>query len=76
MNLTRQQIDSLLLMLSLTRSEELTCEECAQLLAEFAESNLQGHSIPEYLQAVEHHLDLCSQCRDEFEALLEALHSS
>ena len=76
MKLSRQQIDCLLQMLTLTKPTELTCEECAQLLAEFAEQNLPGSSIPESLKHVEDHLELCDHCREEFEALLEALQSS
>lgn len=73
MNLTRKQLDALLEMLALTRAEELTCHECAARLSEFAENHLAGKSISEGLRAIEHHLQLCNQCREEFQSLLEAL---
>lgn len=73
MALNPQQIKELLEMLSLTREQELTCDECAEKLAEFAEYHLQGMSPVEGLEAVEHHLGLCGYCREELQALLEAM---
>jgi predicted anti-sigma-YlaC factor YlaD len=34
---------------------------------------LEGKSIPDSLQAVEHHLGNCGECQEEYEALLTAL---
>ena len=73
MSLTRQQIDALLGMLAQTHDRELTCDECAGKLAEFIENNLPGKCAPEGLEAVEQHLKLCGDCREEFEGLREAL---
>ena len=73
MTLTREQIDALLEMLSLTKENELTCDECAKQVARFAEIHLENQSLPESLEAVQHHLDLCNECREEFEVLLRAL---
>lgn len=73
MVLSREQIDALLHMLSLTRSQEPTCDECAKQLAEFAENHLAGRSVPDGLEAIEHHLELCGPCREEFLVLLKAL---
>ncbi|MGI9456174.1 MAG: Mut7-C RNAse domain-containing protein [Aeoliella sp.] len=73
MSLSQQQIDELLNMLALTRPEESTCDECGEQLAEFAENQLAGRSVPEALQAIEHHLALCSDCCELFESLMAAL---
>lgn len=73
MNLTREQLDSLLGMLARTRPDELTCDDCAMIIAQFAEANLAGKTIPEVQQAIEYHLEMCGECREEFEALLAAL---
>lgn len=73
MALSRQEIDALMKAVSLTRTDELTCDECLKELAEFAEHSLQGKSVPEGLQAVEHHLALCEECQEEYQALLAAL---
>ena len=73
MVLSREQIDTLIKTVSLTRSNELTCDECLKDLAVFAESSLAGKSIPEMLQAIEHHLTVCEECKEEYQALLTAL---
>ena len=76
MELSRQQIDELLKSVSLTRPDELTCNQCLKDLAEFAEHSLAGKSVPEGLHAVEHHLTICAECQEEYEALLIALKQS
>jgi len=73
MALSKEEIDALIKSVSLTRSEEATCDECLKDVAEFAEHALNGKSIPEGLQAVEHHLANCAECQEEYEALLTAL---
>ena len=73
MALSRREIDALINTVSLTRAEELTCDECLKGLAEFAEHSLQGKSVPEGLQAIEHHLAICAECQEEYQALHTAL---
>ncbi len=73
MAFSREQLEALIRMVSLTRSEEVTCDECLKDLAEFAENELVGKSVPEGLRAIEHHLAVCGECREEYEALLAAL---
>lgn len=73
MDLTPDKLPTLMEMLSGTREEELTCDECLTLVSEFAEIRLAGKAIPAALEAVSHHLRYCPECRDEYEALLRAL---
>lgn len=73
MALSRKQIDELIKTVSLTRADELTCDDCLHDLAEFVEQSLAGKSISESLQAVEDHLAICGECQEEYEALLTAL---
>lgn len=75
MALSKKEIDGLMRLIGLTNKEEINCEECLQLVAEFAESQLMGKSVPEGLQIVEHHLSVCSECHEEYEALQQALKS-
>ena len=42
MALSRQQLDELIKSVSLTRPDELACDECLKMLAEFAEHSLGG----------------------------------
>lgn len=73
MGLSRQQIETLLRTISLTRPDEAACDACLLKLAEFAERSLQGKSVPASLEAIERHLAICGECREEYEALLAAL---
>jgi predicted anti-sigma-YlaC factor YlaD len=60
-------------LIGLTKDDEINCEQCLSLVAEFAEQQLAGKSIPEGLKAVEHHLSICAECREEYEALQRVL---
>ena len=73
MSLSKDEIDGLLRLIGLTRDDEIDCERCLALVAEFAERELAGQSIPAGLEAVAHHLSVCVECREEYEALLRAL---
>jgi len=73
MALSRQELDRLIKAISLTRRDELPCGECLKELAEFAETHLEGRSAPEGLEAIEHHLAICAECHEEYQALLTAL---
>ncbi len=73
MSLSKKEIDGLLRLIGLTTDDEIDCERCLALVAEFAERELAGRTIPAGLEAVAHHLSICAECREEFEALLQAL---
>ena len=69
MLLTNEEIERLMKMLGLTRDDELDCDRCLNLVAEFAESKLAGKSFSAGAKLVEHHLSICNECREEFQAL-------
>jgi len=71
--LTTTQVGSLVKMLELTQDHEFTCGECLMHVAEFAESKLAGLPRDERLILVEQHLALCTECREEYQALIEIL---
>ena len=73
MKLTSSQMDGLIKLVGLTREDELDCDACLSQVSEFAEHRLSGKPVPAALEAVEHHLSLCSECREEYEALRLAL---
>lgn len=73
MPLSKNEIDALLRLVGLTQDEEINCEQCLASVAEFAEQQLSGKSIPEGLQSVAQHLSICGECREEYEALQRAL---
>ena len=73
MNISEEQIQALLKMLTLTKDEELNCDECLSSMAEFAENELAGKSVTEGLASIDAHLQLCGECREEYESLKSAL---
>jgi uncharacterized protein with PIN domain len=73
MSLSKKEIDEMVRLVGLTRDDEINCQQCLLLVAEFAEQELAGKSIPESLKVVEHHLSICAECREEYEALQKAL---
>ena len=56
-----------------TRSDELGCDECFEQVDRFAEMVLDGRDAAEALPLVQDHLNRCVDCREEFEALVDAL---
>lgn len=73
MSLSEKEIKGLMRLIGLTKDEEINCEQCLSLVAEFAEQNLAGRSVPEALKAVEQHLSICAECKEEYEYLQLAL---
>jgi hypothetical protein len=56
-----------------TQPEEIGCDTCFQQVDEFAEKVLSGKPVGEAMPLVQDHLKRCKDCREEFEALLDAL---
>ncbi|MGC9350338.1 MAG: hypothetical protein ACP5JG_19505, partial [Anaerolineae bacterium] len=56
-----------------TQPYEIGCDECFAHLDTFAELWLAGKDTAEAMPLVHEHLMRCSNCREEFEALLAAL---
>lgn len=74
-HLTRDQVSTIVQMLGLTRDREFDCGECLQHVSEFAECQLADKPVDDVMESVQHHLALCPECREEFEALLAILKS-
>ena len=56
-----------------THEDELDCGGCFEQVDAFAEMVLAGKNAAEAMPLVQEHLDRCSDCRAEFEVLLDAL---
>ena len=56
-----------------TRPDEIGCEECFAEIDQFVELTLAGKNAAEAMPLVQDHLDRCHNCREEYQALLEAL---
>ena len=73
MSLSKEEINNLMRLVGLTKDDEIDCDRCLALVAEFAERELEGRSISVGSEAVEHHLSVCVECCEEYQALLRAL---
>jgi hypothetical protein len=60
-------------MLEMTQEEEFSCDEVHQLVDQYVELKLRGANVEELMPKVKHHLDMCKDCFEEYEALLAAL---
>ena len=67
------QMADLLNMLAKTEAHELACEDVFKVLAEFAEMNQRGKDVAEMMPLVKKHLELCPDCREEYEILMEVI---
>lgn len=56
-----------------TREVEIGCDECFEQVDSFVEMELSGLDAAQAMPLVQDHLQICGECRDEFEALLAAL---
>ncbi len=59
-----------------TREYEIGCDDCLEQVDRFVEMELSGLNAAEAMPLVQDHLDKCVDCREEFEALLEALYAT
>jgi hypothetical protein len=59
--------------LDMTREDEIGCDECFEQLDRFVEMELAGLDAAAAMPLVQDHVQKCGDCREEFEALLEAL---
>ncbi len=59
-----------------TKEIEYSCDDVYQLLDEFTEAVVQGKDVAQLMPLVQQHLELCPDCRDEFEALLRVLRAT
>jgi hypothetical protein len=69
-------ITHLMRLIEQTQEEEYSCEETFALLDEYAEIALRNDLEAEALMPlVKHHLDMCPECAERYEALLYILES-
>lgn len=59
--------------LSYTRDEELCCGDVYQLIDEYADYVVEDENAAELMPLVAHHINMCSDCKDEYKLLLKTL---
>jgi hypothetical protein len=71
--MTSEKISALFEMLLKTEPGEISYEDVGAALGEFAEMHQRGEDVKHLMPLVYKHLELCQDCREEYEALLAAL---
>jgi hypothetical protein len=56
-----------------TREDEIDCQEVYELIDLYAETTAQGGDAGAMLPLVKHHLEMCGECWEEYQALLQIL---
>ena len=59
-----------------TREVEIGCDECFEQLDRFVEMKLSGLNAAQAMPLVQEHVEICGECREEFEVLLAALRAT
>ncbi|MCP4139801.1 MAG: hypothetical protein GY755_05840 [Chloroflexi bacterium] len=60
-------------MLEMTKEDEHSCSDVYELLDQFVELKMRGADVEKIMPKVKHHLDMCKDCFEEYEALMAAL---
>jgi hypothetical protein len=56
-----------------TQDVEFSCDDVHRVLDQFAEAFIRGEDVGKLMPLVQRRLDMCPDCREEFEALLRVL---
>ena len=70
------EFQKLIGMVEKTQDIELSCDEVYHLLDQYTEVVDRGDNAQKLMPLVEHHIDICPDCREEFEALLRVLQAA
>ncbi|MBI1802657.1 MAG: hypothetical protein HYR71_13610 [Chloroflexi bacterium] len=65
----------LLAMVAHTDEVEYSCEQAHRVLDEYADCVMRGEDVTAMLPLVHKHLEMCPDCREEYEALMRIVRS-
>jgi hypothetical protein len=68
-----KMLEGLLKALDSTRANELDCQQVFEIIDVYAELSARGEDVSEALPMVKHHLEMCKDCMEEYEALMRVL---
>lgn len=73
MVISREVLERLMRLIGNTDQREIDCDECLLKVSELAEQKMRGGPLSDALRAVEQHLAICGECREEYDLLRKAL---
>ena len=62
--------------LQVTHEEECACDEFHDLIDQYAETNIRGEDAERLMPLIKNHLEICHECCEEYEALLDVLQAA
>lgn len=68
-----EKLRNFLIAIENTHEVEYDCEQVYQLLDQYAEMIERGENASGAMPLVQHHLEMCRDCNEEYEALLRVL---
>ena len=71
--LSDEVVNGFLRVLEKIRAEDVSCDEVFAQLDEYVEKEVRGKDVARLMPLLREHLDLCSDCCDEYEALLHVI---
>lgn len=71
--LTDHRLVELLKLLRGTEAGEITCDELLDRVSRYAEAVAWNQPLPSESERIQQHLVICSECREEFDALVKVL---
>lgn len=71
--LSNEAVLKFLRVLESVREEEATCDEVYAKIDEYVEKEVDQKDAAQLMPLVREHLDMCSECCEEYEALLDVL---
>ena len=75
-SLSNEAVRGFLRVLEQVREEELSCIEIHAKLDEYVELEIKKEDAPHIMPLIREHLDLCPECWEEYEALLDVVEKS
>ena len=71
--LNNQKLSTLVELIRLTKPEEMNCDDLLGHVASYADAFAKGLPPMPGSEPVQHHLSVCPECLEEFNALVEVL---
>ena len=68
-------IARLMRMIDMTQEVEYSCDEVYELIDQYTELVANGEDAEHMMPLIKHHLDMCIDCREEYEILLNIVTS-
>jgi len=72
-DIPRAPIEWMIRSLERTSEQEISCDDVYAMLDQYAESHLRGEDTAKVMPLLKQHLDICQECCQEYDALLDVL---